>query len=163
MSTGSPIIELATPTILIPRGEVLRRTSLKKSTMYGLIRKGKFPHQVQKSENTVAWVEAEIEAWIRDREAFRSGPPAKKATIPMVPTPAPAPSSRSVATTPQVVMSKPVQPANLTPQLLKKLTDGATYRLKAFEPEVFFDAATGKLWQCVMQVETQISFGSGDA
>jgi predicted DNA-binding transcriptional regulator AlpA len=38
MSTGSPIIERTTPTILINRDEVLRRTGLKKSTIYGVIR-----------------------------------------------------------------------------------------------------------------------------
>jgi prophage regulatory protein len=162
MSNDSLIIERATPTILINRAEVLRRTGLKKSTMYGLIRKDKFPHQVQKSENTVGWVEAEIEAWVQEREALRSGPPAKKAKMALRPVPMPPPPALRIDSTQQKVLPMPAPPARLTPQLLKKLTEGATYRLKAFEPEMFFDASTGKLWQCVMQVETQISYGSGN-
>jgi predicted DNA-binding transcriptional regulator AlpA len=58
MGNDSLIIERVAPTILIGRGEVLCRTGLKKSKMYGLKRNDKFPHQVQKSENTVGWVEA---------------------------------------------------------------------------------------------------------
>jgi hypothetical protein len=100
---------------------------------------------VLKIENTVAWVEAEIEAWIQEREALRCGPPAKKAAIPMRQLPMPIPSAPRVASTQQKFMPMPVMSAKLTPQLLKKLTEGATYRLKAFEPEMFFDAATGKL------------------
>jgi hypothetical protein len=40
--------------------------------------------------------------------------------------------------------------------------DQLANRMEAFEPEVFFDPATGKLWQCIMQVVTQISYGSGN-
>ncbi|AMK16777.1 prophage CP4-57 regulatory protein [Sphingobium sp. MI1205] len=43
--------------------EVLRRTGLKRSTLYNKIAAGSFPSQIQISNNCTAWRESEIETW----------------------------------------------------------------------------------------------------
>jgi len=73
MELGSPISGIQAPTVLIGRAETLRRAGLKKSTLYALIAKGLFPHQVQKTDATVGWDGAEVEGWIRARKALRPG------------------------------------------------------------------------------------------
>lgn len=51
--------------------EVLNRTSLKRDTMYRMIRSGVFPKPVKIAARAVAWPEAEIDQWLRDRAASR--------------------------------------------------------------------------------------------
>ena len=43
------------------------RTGLSRSTVYDLIRKGKFPSQVNLGPRAVGWVENEIVDWIEAR------------------------------------------------------------------------------------------------
>ena len=62
--------------------------------MYVLIAKGKFPHQVQKTDATVGWVEAEIEGWIQEREALRPGRSAERGAE-VAPRPPAKPTSPS--------------------------------------------------------------------
>lgn len=58
---------------LIKRREVLARTTLANSTLYELMRAGKFPQSVQIGPRSVAWVEEEVDAWIEERiEAARA-------------------------------------------------------------------------------------------
>jgi len=45
--------------------EVLRMTSLSRSTLYEKIRKGAFPRQVSLGDNIVAWYESDVLAWMR--------------------------------------------------------------------------------------------------
>ena len=47
--------------------EVMERTGLKRSTIYDLIKKGRFPKQVMLSERCVGWVEDKIHDWILAR------------------------------------------------------------------------------------------------
>jgi prophage regulatory protein len=47
--------------------EVMARTGLSRSTIYDLIRKGKFPSQVNLGPRAVGWVENEIVDWIEAR------------------------------------------------------------------------------------------------
>ena len=47
--------------------EVMARTSLSRSTIYDLIRKGQFPSQVNLGPRAVGWVANEIEDWIEAR------------------------------------------------------------------------------------------------
>lgn len=52
---------------LIRLPEVLRRTGLSRSTIYGWIEHGRFPRQVQLSARCVAWYESDIDAWISEQ------------------------------------------------------------------------------------------------
>lgn len=56
---------------LIRIQEVMERTALRKSTIYKYMNLGKFPQQIKLSARAVAWVESEVEAWIRDHMAQR--------------------------------------------------------------------------------------------
>lgn len=53
--------------------EVIRRTGLCRSTIYALVAHGKFPRQIKVSENTAAWLEHEINAYLNERIAARDG------------------------------------------------------------------------------------------
>jgi len=46
---------------------------MSRSTVYDLIGKGKFPQQVQLGPRSIAFVEAEIDSWIRNKIAIRDG------------------------------------------------------------------------------------------
>lgn len=60
-------------TRLLRRPEVERLTGLRRSTIYELMREGRFPKPIQLSKKSVAWVEAEINEWIAARiKASRS-------------------------------------------------------------------------------------------
>jgi len=49
--------------------EVLRLTGLKRTMLYDLIAKEKFPRQVSLGARAVGWYEDEVEDWIRNRRA----------------------------------------------------------------------------------------------
>jgi prophage regulatory protein len=51
---------------LLRRPDVERRTGLSRSTIYARMAAGKFPQAVSLGR-AVAWVEAEIDAWIEER------------------------------------------------------------------------------------------------
>jgi prophage regulatory protein len=52
--------------------EVMKRTGLSRSTIYGLVKEGKFPKQITITERCVGWVEDEIHDFILKRlEASR--------------------------------------------------------------------------------------------
>lgn len=53
--------------ILLRRPEVERRTGLKRSSIYSLMKEGAFPQSVALSQRAVAWVESEVDAFIEDR------------------------------------------------------------------------------------------------
>ena len=54
---------------LLRRADVVERTGMPSTTMYREIRLGRFPRGRKLTENTVGWVEAEVDAWIESREA----------------------------------------------------------------------------------------------
>ncbi|PPU15851.1 hypothetical protein XacyCFBP2565_08640 [Xanthomonas arboricola pv. corylina] len=54
------------PQRLLRLRDVLERTSLSKSTVYAMIRRGKFPKPVHLG-CTTTWVESEIDGWITSR------------------------------------------------------------------------------------------------
>lgn len=58
-----------TPTTLIKRPEVRRRTTLSDSALYRLMEAGEFPRPIRPnpSGRAVAWVEADIEQWMSER------------------------------------------------------------------------------------------------
>jgi prophage regulatory protein len=53
--------------------EVESRVGLKHSEIYARIGRGEFPAQIPIGPKCVAWVEAEIDAWISARIAERDG------------------------------------------------------------------------------------------
>lgn len=55
----------------IALAEVMRRTSLKRSTIYFYMGKGKFPQNFPLTDNRVGWSAGEIDKWIAERTANR--------------------------------------------------------------------------------------------
>ncbi len=47
--------------------EVMARTGLSRSTIYALIRQGKFPSQINLGPRAVGWVANEVVDWIEER------------------------------------------------------------------------------------------------
>src|ERR1017187_5797021 len=130
MISATSIPEHAAPTVLIGRDEVLRRTDLKKSTMYNLIRASKFPEPVRKSDDGVGWIEAEVEGWIRDRAALRARKSTwNEATMPMRSLPT---ATQHVFPPEQLQAPKADQRAELNAQLIKRLTGGTAIQMQAF-------------------------------
>ena len=58
---------LAPPGALWRLPRVEEATGLKKSTIYELMRAGKFPKSVRLSTRMVAWPEAAVLQWVQDR------------------------------------------------------------------------------------------------
>lgn len=71
----TPNIYSNTQQRLIRRKEVQAKTGLGVSSIYALMKVGKFPQSLNISERRVAWIEAEIDQWIVERIAIH------KATI----------------------------------------------------------------------------------
>ncbi|WP_254276860.1 AlpA family transcriptional regulator [Halomonas sp. 3H] len=55
------------PPVLIRRPEVLRRCGISNTTLHRLIHAGEFPRPIQLGWRCVAWIEAEVDAWIEAR------------------------------------------------------------------------------------------------
>ena len=51
---------------LLSRGEVLKRTSLSRATLFRMERAGHFPRAVQVSENRVAYDAEAVDSWINE-------------------------------------------------------------------------------------------------
>ena len=152
VSTGSLIPFPQAPTVLIGRNEVLRRTGLKKSTMYVLIKKGLFPNQVKKTEATVAWIEAEAEIWIRERQALRTSSSAGNgAGVPTKPIARPTSPAADVLGWPGGVAT-PSRLQSLDAEQINQLLGRRSSRPKVIEPQYFFDSATGTLWMSVLKL-----------
>lgn len=47
--------------------EVMKETSLGKSTIYAYIKDGRFPSPIDVGDRAVGWVDSEISAWIDER------------------------------------------------------------------------------------------------
>ncbi len=52
---------------LLRRPKVEQLTGLGRSSIYALMKEGSFPQSVPLGRRAVAWVEAEVEAWIDER------------------------------------------------------------------------------------------------
>ena len=52
---------------LIRLREVMKITGFGRSQIYKLINIGEFPKQIQISPGSVAWLESELETWMRER------------------------------------------------------------------------------------------------
>jgi prophage regulatory protein len=59
--------------VLLRLAHVVEITKLPPSSVYAEMRDGDFPRPVALSANRVAWIESEVQAWIRDRiEKYRA-------------------------------------------------------------------------------------------
>lgn len=56
---------------LIRRKTVEDKTGLSRSGIYDLVKAGRFPQPVPIGAKAVAWIEAEVDAWINERIAAR--------------------------------------------------------------------------------------------
>ncbi|MBY0298077.1 MAG: AlpA family phage regulatory protein [Methylobacterium sp.] len=63
----------------ISQREVETKTGLSAPTLHRLRRKGKFPDPIKVGERRIAWPEAEIDAWLSNRERSRLCSPADAA------------------------------------------------------------------------------------
>jgi prophage regulatory protein len=65
------------PTRLLRRRDVEAMTGLRRSAIYDLMAKGRFPKPVALTDRAVAWPESEVAAWINARlaESGRTPPP----------------------------------------------------------------------------------------
>ena len=52
---------------LIRRKEVQEKTGLGASSIYAMMKQGKFPKAVNISERRVAWIESDVDSWIAER------------------------------------------------------------------------------------------------
>lgn len=52
---------------LVTRPEVEKATRLSRSSLYRLMRLGRFPEPIKVSERAVRWRSTEVEAWLADR------------------------------------------------------------------------------------------------
>tara|TARA_B110000977_G_C11070731_1_gene489456 strand:- start:712 stop:906 length:195 start_codon:yes stop_codon:yes gene_type:complete len=59
--------------IFLKRPEIEHRTGLKRSTIYDKMKAGTFPKPVKLGARAVAWLEPEIDAWIKERISQRGG------------------------------------------------------------------------------------------
>ncbi len=64
------------PTRILRLPEVMARTGLSRTTIYEWRVAGRFPQAVPLGTRNVGWIEAELEAWFRDRIADRGASPA---------------------------------------------------------------------------------------
>jgi prophage regulatory protein len=55
------------------RPEVERKTGLKRSAIYKKMRAGEFPLPIGLGTKAVAWIEAEVEAWLEAAKQKRDG------------------------------------------------------------------------------------------
>jgi len=46
---------------------VIKRTGLKRSSIYAFMQAGKFPVQIPLGERAVGWKESDVDQWIEDR------------------------------------------------------------------------------------------------
>lgn len=59
---------MSDPVQMLNLKQVMKITTLSKSTIYALIHEKKFPRQVRLTPGgSVAWVQSEIHAWIEER------------------------------------------------------------------------------------------------
>ncbi len=60
---------------LIRTDEVVRRTGLSRTTIWRRERQGEFPARRRIGENSVGWLETEVDSWIESRPPVRSDAP----------------------------------------------------------------------------------------
>lgn len=64
---------------LIRRPEVLERVGLSSSTLYEMTAAGEFPAPIPIGRQAVAWLDSEVDAWIKQRIELRDSRQRKRA------------------------------------------------------------------------------------
>jgi prophage regulatory protein len=64
---------------LIRRPEVLERVGLSSSTLYEITAAGEFPAPIPIGRQAVAWLDSEVDAWIKERIELRDSRQRKRA------------------------------------------------------------------------------------
>jgi prophage regulatory protein len=64
---------------LIRRPEVLERVGLSSSTLYEMTAAGEFPAPIPIGRQAVAWLDSEVDAWIKERIDLRDSRQRKRA------------------------------------------------------------------------------------
>lgn len=64
---------------LIRRPEVLERVGLSSSTLYEMTAAGEFPAPIPIGRQAVAWLDSEVDAWIKERIELRDSRQRKRA------------------------------------------------------------------------------------
>jgi len=59
-------------TVILRLPELRKRIGLGRSSIYALVKQGRFPRPVHLSSRTVGWIESEVEQWLAGRAAERS-------------------------------------------------------------------------------------------
>jgi prophage regulatory protein len=59
-------------TVILRLPELRKRIGLSRSSVYSLVRQGRFPRPIPLSARAVGWSQAEVEQWIAERAAERS-------------------------------------------------------------------------------------------
>jgi prophage regulatory protein len=132
------------PKTIIRLAEVRRRTGFSRSTIYLLIAKKEFPHQVSLGERSVGWIEEEVDAWIAERANRRPASDSQPWIQYGVPR------EETSVNAPQVTpaLKKPLgNPAALKESKLRRdqsVPDLA--QLEFIGTNVYIDKATGALW-----------------
>jgi prophage regulatory protein len=57
---------------MITLARVTEKTTLRRSTVYAYMKEKKFPAAVRLGDRHVGWVEAEVDAWIKQRVESRA-------------------------------------------------------------------------------------------
>lgn len=65
---------------LIKLPEVMEMVAMGRSTIYDRVAAGTFPAPLELGPGSVAWIHAEVQAWIRDRPRARTRGKAARAT-----------------------------------------------------------------------------------
>ena len=71
--TENPEQQNGPPIRFLRMSQVRDRTGLSRSTIRRWVAQGHFPQPIKLGENVVGWIEAEIDAWIRERIADTRG------------------------------------------------------------------------------------------
>ncbi|MCL6555002.1 MAG: AlpA family transcriptional regulator [Burkholderiales bacterium] len=58
-------------TVILRLPELRKRIGLSRSSIYALVRQGKFPRPISLSARAVGWSLAEVEQWLAERAANR--------------------------------------------------------------------------------------------
>lgn len=58
---------------IIKRHTMPQKTGLSISTIYARIKAGTFPKPIRLGENSVGWLQSEVDGWLRDRIAESRG------------------------------------------------------------------------------------------
>lgn len=59
------------PRRMLTLRQVIERTKLGKTTIYGLQKSALFPHSVPLTARSVRWLESEVDAWLEKRAQLR--------------------------------------------------------------------------------------------